>query len=297
MGIKIFRPEIYLGNKTLSTLNFSKKHKNYIKEKIGSTKIHVETKKNILEMATEAARKAIYVNKIIPSFLILVSQGQDNVLPSCAEQLATNLNLDKNILVITISSGCSGFVQSIIISNKLLEKKNQYGMIVCAEKYSKYIKNNNFKTRLLFSDAASATIIKYIKKKNILSLNYGFDGKNASSLEICKKRNILNMNGTNIFLFGINNIPNSIKKISSKFKIDKYLIHNGSKIMVDEIIKKSQIQKSKAFTSYHVTGNTVSSSIPLLLNINYKKFKKNQNILLSGFGVGLSWATLLLKWN
>ena len=50
------------------------------------------------------------------------------------------LGLDKETFILTISSGCSGFVQALHISNKLLDNKNNCGMIVCVEKYSKFIK-------------------------------------------------------------------------------------------------------------------------------------------------------------
>ena len=65
--------------------------------------------------------------------------------------------------------------------------------------------------------------------------------------------------------------------------------------MLDSIVKKSLINPIKVYNSFHITGNTVSSSIPLLINLNYKKLL-NKNILLSGFGVGLSWATIAIKW-
>ena len=57
----------------------------------------------------------------------------------------------------------------------LLTKKMNQGLIVCAEKYSNYIQNNDLKTKLLFSDAASATFVKYSKKKNVLESYFGFD--------------------------------------------------------------------------------------------------------------------------
>ena len=102
------------------------------------------------------------------SFLIFVSQGQDDVFPSCAEKLAYQLKLDKNVLVLTISSGCSGFVQALSLANKLLNKKSNNGLIVCAEKYSKYISKQDLKTRVLFSDSASATLVQFHKKKLFL---------------------------------------------------------------------------------------------------------------------------------
>ena len=249
-------------------------------------------------MSFQACKKIIKYKKKI-KFLIFVSQGQDHVLPSCAEALAQKLDLNKNTFVISLSSGCSGFVQALYVANNFLNKIDNCGLIVCVEKYSKYISTKDFKTRVLFSDAASATIVKFINKNNILKTDFGFDGINSNALQVNKKKNSfkLEMNGNKIFLFGVNNIPTSIKKVSSnkRIKIDKYLIHNGSKFLIDTLCQKIPDTKNKILTSFHVTGNTVSSSIPLLINIHYTKLK-SKNVILSGFGVGLSWATLLISW-
>jgi 3-oxoacyl-[acyl-carrier-protein] synthase III len=298
MGIKIEKPSIYLGAEKLDLYSFAKKYKEVITKKIGSRYIHIEEKKNILEMSIEVCKKIIKYKKKI-KFLIFVSQGQDYILPSCAEELAQKLGLNKNTFVISLSSGCSGFVQALHTANNFLNKINNCGLIVCAEKYSKYISGKDFKTRVLFSDAASATIVKFANKKNILETDFGFDGINSSALQVHKKKNLykLEMDGNKIFLFGVNNIPDSIKKVSidKKIKIDKYLIHNGSKFLIDTLCQRIPNSKKKILTSFHVTGNTVSSSIPLLINIYYKKLK-SKNVILSGFGVGLSWATILISW-
>jgi 3-oxoacyl-[acyl-carrier-protein] synthase-3 len=300
VGIKIFKPLIYLGNKEVFLKNILKNKSYDLKNKIGSERIHIETRKSILEMAINVSKKCINLYKINPKFLILVSQGQEKKLPSYAEEVAHKCQIDQNCLVLTISSGCSGFVQSIYLANKLLSKKMNQGLIICAEKYSNYIKNSDFKTKLLFSDAASATFVKYSKNKNILNSYFGFDGKDSNSLQIIKDKNnkeILNMNGNKVFLFSIKNIPKILKKILKKHKhIKYYFIHPGSKILLDTIIKKSHIDYSKVPTSFHITGNTVSTSIPLLLKNNYNLIKKNDITLMSGFGVGLSHATILVKW-
>jgi len=297
VGIKIFKPSIYLGSTKLHVENVSKIKKKIIEDKIGSKFIHVENKKNILEMSYTAAKKTLNREKLKPNFLIFVSQGQDDIFPSSAEKLAFKLGLKKNTLVLTISAGCSGFVQALMLANRLLNKKSKNGLIVCAEKYSKYISQNDLKTKVLFSDAASATLVQFKDKENYYYEIFGHQGNNSDALTVKKIDGIdkLNMNGQKIFLFGINNVPQGIKKISSKIKIDKYLIHPGSKVMLDALVKKSSISPLKVCNSFHITGNTVSSSIPLLININYKKLL-NKNMLMSGFGVGLSWATIALKW-
>ncbi len=298
MGIKIEKPSIYLGKSKVNILKFAPKYKNAIKEKIGSKYIHLENKKNIFEMSLEACRK-INLNSKKINFLIFVSQGQDKILPSCAEQIAQKLNLNKNAFVFTISSGCSGFVQALFLASELLNQKNKNGLIVCAEKYSKYIPRQNTKIKVLFSDAASATLVKYDSRKNILGSDFGYDGNNYNALQTFnfKNKNILSMDGNRIYLFGINSIPKSIKNVlkNKKIKIDYYLLHNGSKFLIDSLADKVSNSKKKLLTSFNVTGNTVSSSIPLLINIHYKKLK-SKNIIMSGFGVGLSWATILMKW-
>lgn len=293
MGIKIYKPEVYLGRSKILVNKISKLKKEVIDNKIGSNVLHVEYQKNIFEMALHVAKKVLKKKRLKLSFLIFVCQGQDNILPSTGERLAYNLGLNKNVLVLSISAGCSGFVQAIAIANKLLAKHSKNGLIVCAEKYSKYISKKDLKTKILFSDASSATLVKYIEKKNYIFEDFGTEGNSFDALII--KKNKLFMNGQKIFLFGINNVPRIIRKISKKIKIEKYLIHPGSKIMLDKIIEKSLIKKSDVFNSFNVTGNTVSSSIPLLISLNYQKLK-GKKVLMTGFGVGLSWATLVLKW-
>ena len=105
------------------------------------------------------------------------------------------------------------------------------------------------------------------------------------------------MDGNKLLIFSLKNIPKIIKKILKKHKIiNKYFIHPGSRILLDSITLKSQINDKKVFNTFKITGNTVSTSIPLIINKNYSKIKKNEKIFISGFGVGLSHANLLIKW-
>ena len=142
-------------------------------------------------------QKSHQKNNVKLSFLIFVSQGQDSILPSVAENLAFRLGLKNMILVLTISSGCSGFVQALSVAEKFLCSKNNAGIIVCAEKYSKYIAENDLKTKVLFSDAASATIVKFTPRKNYYLESFGYDGKNYNALKVSNGK--LEMNGQKNF--------------------------------------------------------------------------------------------------
>ena len=120
MGIKINKPIIYLGSNKIKVNSISDFNNKLIKEKLGSLHIHKEKKKNILDIALKVGKAAIYQKK--PNLLIFVSQTQDRVFPSAAEELAEKLNLDKNTIVLTLSSGCSGFVQALFLAYNILNQ-------------------------------------------------------------------------------------------------------------------------------------------------------------------------------
>ena len=108
------------------------------------------------------------------------------------------------------------------------------------------------------------------------------------------------MNGPKIFEFTIKTIPQLIQKILVKNNlqiddVDAFVFHQANKFMLEHLRKKINIPKEKFIYSMENTGNTVSSTIPIVLksiiNKNYKK------ILICGFGVGLSWGGTILSLN
>ena len=153
-----------MGNNKFNLQNLFKKKYDF-KNSIGSSKVHIEKNKDVYGMALKVSKQALKTSKKKPNFLIFVSQTQEKNIPSCAEKLAHNINISNNSFVFTISSGCSGFVQALFLANKLLSNLMPRGLIVCAEKYSNIIGEKSLKTKLLFSDAASATCVDYTKKK------------------------------------------------------------------------------------------------------------------------------------
>ena len=78
-----------------------------------------------------------------------------------------------------------------------------------------------------------------------------------------------------------------------------FFFHQASKLIIDNLVEKLNLDKNKAFCNYAFKGNTVSSTIPIALkDANSQKIiKKNDLLLLSGFGVGLSWGSCIIKWH
>ena len=228
--------------------------------------------------------------------LIFVTQTPEYLLPSCSAIVQGRLGLRQNILTFDINMGCSGFIHGLSVATSLIKSKISKNIaLICADTYSKYFEKNN-KNKFIFSDAASLTLIKNRRKKCFGPFLFGTDGTNFDKIIINKnKKNNLefNMSGSDVYLFTLNKIPNFVKKyfkIVKKNNKDFYIFHQASKLILESLKNKLSIKPEKFLIDLKY-GNTTSSSIPIALKrvIKSKKIKKNQKIIICGFGVGLAW--------
>ena len=166
-----------------------------------------------------------------------------------------------------------------------------------ADPYSKIVDPNDRVTSLLFGDAATAT---WLGKSPLWSLDavaYGTDGSGSGHLKIEQRR--LQMNGRQVFNFATTQVAPHIKQLLerknlSPADIDLFCLHQGSAAVFDAIAKRFGDNAERFVKDMTYTGNTVSSSIPLLLE--KRAFHGGLNrILISGFGVGFSWATAIIS--
>ncbi len=248
--------------------------------------------------------------------LIFVTQSPDYFLPTSACIIQDRLSLKSSTKCFDINQGCSGFVYGLSMASAYIESGfSENILLLCADTYSKYIGQNDRVNRPIFSDAASATFIVSTKKRDLGPFLFGTDGsghkklivKNGASRSryMCSN-NLprLYMDGSAVFMFTMSVVPNHINQLLddagiSKDKIDMYIFHQASKIVLDTLKAKLKIDDNKMYTNIKHVGNTVSSSIPIALKDadNQSFISKNNLILISGFGVGLSWGSCLLKWN
>jgi len=270
-----------------------------------------------LDLATKAALKLLkkFDSKKIDT-LILVTQTPDYFLPTSACILQDRIGLSKNTKCFDVNQGCSGYIYGLSIASSYIESNmSENVLLVCAETYSKFINSNDRTNRPIFSDGASATLVTKSKENDIRSFIFGTDGSGSESLivkEGAAKSNFktttekpeLFMNGASVFLFTLSVIPGHIKSLLSLEKLNKndvsmFFFHQASKLVIDNLIKTIDLDKDKTFCNFELKGNTVSSTIPIALEEanNQKKITKNDLLVLSGFGVGLSWGSCIVKWH
>lgn len=325
--------EYYLPKNILSNDELTAEFKNWTSEKI-KTKTGIVTRhicnenETALDLARKAAEKLFKkgsIKKDEVDFLILATQSPEYKLPTTACILQDQLGLEKSIGAFDFNLGCSAYIYGLAIANGLVTAGTANNvLLITAETYSKYINDGDKSTRTIFGDGAAATVISDSGFLKIKSFDLGTDGSGKDLLIVpaggarCKcnnetkieeeidgnkrsKENLF-MDGTGIFEFSIREVPPSVGRVLKKTglntgDVDLYIFHQANKFMLDFLRKQMKIPAEKFYMDFSDIGNTVSSSIPIALCRGYEKnlFVNCNKVVLSGFGVGLSWGSVLLE--
>jgi 3-oxoacyl-[acyl-carrier-protein] synthase III len=226
--------------------------------------------------------------------LVLVTQnGDGRGLPHTSAVVHHKLGLPDTVAAFDVSLGCSGYVYGLFLLRGFLQSSGlRNGLLVTADPYSKIVDPADRVTSLLFGDAASATWLGQDPVWELEHVAYGTDGGGADALKVVGNR--LQMNGRQVFNFAATRVAPHIKGLLDRHgltaaDVDLYCLHQGSAAIVDAIARRFGDLAPRFVSDMRETGNTVSSSIPLLLE-RYRDVGASR-ILISGFGVGLSWAT------
>ncbi|MDB2354561.1 ketoacyl-ACP synthase III [Candidatus Pelagibacter bacterium] len=311
IGVKIESIEYSLPKKVEHLKKLKKDNPQWDVKKIfsatGIKKRYISSRhEDIISLSIKSANKIFkkFPKKKI-DFLIVITQTSNFRLPSASCILQNQLNLRNDIKAFDINMGCSGFIYGLnIASNLIKNQEGKNGLIICTDVYTKFIQKDNRSCRPIFSDASCSTVVSADKRNYVGPFEFGTDGKGAFDLSLKEDSKDIYMNGSRVALFSIKRVPECIKKLLKKINknintIDKFIFHQASKYVLDKIYKVMSIEKKKVFENYQDYGNTVSASIPIALKMASKKkfLKNNDKIILTGFGVGLSWGSVFVKWK
>jgi len=278
-------------------------NEDFITKKIGATKLPRKKKEqetsDIAQLAVEALLdKEADLKLEDVDALVVVTQNPDGAgLPHTSAILQNKLGLPTTVAAFDVSLGCSGYVYGLNVLKGFLEASGlQNGILVTCDPYSKVINPEDRVTTLLFGDAATATWLGTDPIFNIGASSYGTDGSGAKYLEVSD--DVLSMNGRQIFTFAATKVEPQIKETIVKQgvsaeDIDLFCIHQGSAAIIEAISRRFKGLEDRFVNEMSHVGNTVSSTIPLLLEQRITNTDLNK-ILICGFGVGLSMATSII---
>jgi 3-oxoacyl-[acyl-carrier-protein] synthase-3 len=271
-------------------------------EKTGIEVVH-ESSTSALDLAHEALEKLLNFNPGLSELMgciIYVSQSPVNFLPSGACSLQSRSSIGNSVIAFDMGQGCSGFVQALSVASKMVSEFCNI-VIVCADTYRAKIEKGDRSTSVVFSDAASATWISNRPKLSILSESHFTDGSGGKFLQqavpAAGQISYLKMSGADVLLFTRRVVPQEIENVLHKAllnqeDIDYCFLHQASKLVLDGLVERFPRFKMIPVNLENI-GNTVSSSIPILISEHKNVINESRSVL-SGFGVGLSTATIVL---
>lgn len=274
------------------------------------------------DLAFEAAKNALEdagVEAEELDLIIVATMTPDYFTPATAALVQDKLGA-KNAAAFDLSSACSGQVYSLVVaSNFIATGAYKKVLVIGAEVLSKFIDFTDRNTCILFGDGASAFVLGEVEEEyGIKSFHLAADGSGENSLLVPgggsrkpasketleDKAHFLKMNGREVFKFAVNAVPETTTKTLEKIgmsveDIDLVVPHQANYRIVSAAAKKLDMPEDKFYMNLNKFGNTSGASIGLALTEAYKngKIKKGDNLILVGFGAGLSYASLMLRWS
>ena len=232
--------------------------------------------------------------------LIVVTQNPDGYgIPQVSAIVHGRMGWPKTMAAFDISLGCSGYVYALnLLASFLNSMQANYGILVTADPYSKIVDPEDRDTALLFGDAATATLLTRDAPWKIGASDFGTAGDHAGSLLIDGHRR-LRMIGREVARCCIKEVPDSILRALEKNdvaldEVDVVMLHQGSRFIVESIGHALGAAEKTPFVAQD-TGNTCCSSVPLGLVGLLESERPTRTIVLSSFGVGLSWGSTVLR--
>lgn len=292
----------------------------WIATRTGIRERRISQTENTSQLAAAVARELLTKSGLAATdldFILVATITPDSLMPSTAALVQGAIGASK-AFAFDVTAACSGFTFALSTADKFIQSgRYQRGMVIGAEVFSKTLDWTDRSTAVLFGDGAGGVLLEASEKQHLLAESLNTDGSNSEALQSGKSSfsspfaaiaepsaSTVQMNGRAIFDFAIKTVSKSISdlletKSLSPEEVDYYLLHQANVRILDKMAKKIGADREKLPANMMHYGNTSAASIPILLSERVAagdiKLDGSQTILMSGFGGGLTWGSLLIK--
>ena len=272
------------------------------------------------DLATTAARNALASSGIDAAdldCLIVATSTPDMILPATACMVQKNIGAIR-AFAFDMNAVCSSLVFGLEVADNLIRSgKYKRVMVIGADTYSKILDFEDKTSCPLFGDGAGAVILGATEQpKGIIQSIVRTDGSGWELIQvpssgsrkpitpetIAARENTFKMEGKKVFIFATDVIPEIIAEVTAKAGIkstdlDYIIPHQANVRIIDFISKKTRIVKERFLLNLDRFGNTAAASVGLALDENLRNgtIKPGHQILIMGFGGGLSWGGILVR--
>lgn len=335
MRVKIKAIDYYLPEAVVSNEDLQRENPDWdmglIGKHVGVLKRRIAKEgETALDLAFQACANLFSNNKDAKEQIdgiIFCTQSEDYILPPNSCILHKMLELPEDVLAFDFNLACSGYIYGLMLARGLIFSGAAKNVIlVNADTYSKYIGKKDRSTRVLFGDGAAVSwLTSSDSSEGIIDIRCSTCGKlydkfiipaggcrTPKSKETAipqtdKSGNVrtaenIYMDGMGILAFVNSRVPQQIRDIlkRNRLNIDDiglFIFHQASRPVLDKMIRLLKIDAERTYQNLPEVGNTVSASIPIALKdaLQERRLSKGSKVLLSGFGVGLSWGTAIIE--
>ncbi|KAL5815218.1 hypothetical protein ACOSQ4_025859 [Xanthoceras sorbifolium] len=288
-------------------------------------------KESLNGLAVEAARKALQMAEVEPDDvdLVLMCTSTPEDLFGGAPQIQKALGCKHNPLAYDITAACSGFVLGLVSAASHIRGTGFRNVLVIgADALSRFVDWTDRGTCILFGDAAGAVLLQACdgEEDGLFSFDVHSDGEGGRHLNAGIRGNetedvlgsngsvlfppqrssysCIHMNGKEVFRFAVRVVPQSIESAMSKVgltmsSIDWLLLHQANQRILDAVATRLEVPSERVISNLANYGNTSAASIPLALDeaVRSGKVKSGHTIAAAGFGAGLTWGSVILRWG
>lgn len=278
------------------------------------------------DLAYEAGKNALAeagVRAEDVDLIIVATATPDAYFPATACIVQERLGAC-NAAAFDLSAGCTGFVYAFAVGSQFV-KSGLYNtvLVIGAETLSKVIDWEDRNTCVLFGDGAGAVVLQEVEEGyGILSIELGSDGSGGELLKlpargsglytgktfdekfVPEKLPYLSMNGSEVFKFAVRIIGATAARAvkAAGFTADEvncFIPHQANIRIIESAAKRLGVEMDRVFVNVQKYGNTSAASIPVALYeaLHEGRVKKGDNIVIVGFGAGLTWGSAVIRWS
>lgn len=289
----------------------------WIKTRTGIEERHVAVSETTEELATKAAKEAVLSAQIEADeieIVIVATVSPDSTMPSTASLVARNIGAF-HARCFDLSAACSGFIFASEVAISMMKQSGyKKALVIGAEVLSRRLDWTDRGTCVIFGDGAGAVVYQLSQEVNqVLCIETGSDPKGAELIGLPAhaeegrffngevKRPVISMAGREIYAFSTKKVPESIQNVVahvglSTNDVDWYILHQANSRIMDSVAQKLGVDKARFIKNINQYGNTSAASVPMALYDAKLKIKPKDKVILSGFGAGLTWGTMLIEW-
>ena len=326
IGTGSFLPKTIVTNDELSKIMDTSDE--WIRTRTGIRERHLVKEESTTYMAVEAAKKALEDAKMDGAdveLIIVATITGDHNTPTAACEVQAGIGADKAV-AFDINAACSGFLFALNTAHAYINSGFcNNALIIGVETLSKIMDWKDRSTCVLFGDGAGAAIVRK-DEIGLRSMDWGSDGAKGMVLA-CKNRDkhnplvtenicvadnkdadiqtleYVHMDGQEVYKFAVTTVPLSIQKTLDAAgikagEIKYYILHQANIRILQAVAKRLKVSEDRFPISLDHCGNISAASVPILLDEMNKQGKLNRGdkIVLSGFGGGLTWGSVVMEW-